>query len=152
MQLVTRGHIQIPPSSAAGAIRIEIERGAITRQRWTAVVAVRVNRRPQVYGNRPDVPGGVARRDPEINAARSARAIRCNEHFQTVTPDGSACIPIWTVELSDNLGTTERTVFTLRAHINIEVARPIGAEMAIEIDTGGTRFVVLEEGRGVVVQ
>jgi hypothetical protein len=51
MDLVTRGHVEIPSSRTAGACGVEVEGCAITRQRGTSVVVRRVNRGPQVYGS-----------------------------------------------------------------------------------------------------
>src|SRR3989442_1117528 len=135
---VTSRHVEVSSSETIRPSGIEVEGCAVAGQRGPSIVELGVDRRAQVHGSRPRVTRRCARRDPQVvtegATAQPARPRRSNEHLQPVTPDGRTCIAVGRTELRDQDAGTERTAFTLRTDINIEITRPVRTEMTVEVD------------------
>ncbi len=101
---VARGHIEVIPSETSRTVGGEIERLAIGRQIRGSFVVGSIDRWSEIYRCGPRVMSGRPRRDPKINSAKPARAVRCQEYFQPITPDGGMRIRLRAIEFRDQDG------------------------------------------------
>src|SRR6266566_2856637 len=137
-------------SQPAGAGRLEVEGGAVERERGTTIDQLRIDDRPQIHRGGPRCARCGACRDPEVDGAERPRPIGAEEQFQTVPADGGLSIVGGRVELRYWHGRAKGPVRLECAGVDVveaRASRPVGGE----VEGGGLGLLVLEErGLGFV--
>jgi hypothetical protein len=100
-KLCARDHIEIILSKAARAIGVEVQCRAVAGQRRGSFFGSGIDNWAQIDRDGPPGSRPFSRRDPQIDASETARAVGGEEEFQPIIPDGRSGIAVAAAQFVD---------------------------------------------------